>query len=64
MSGLEKIYEEIGKVNRDFIDRMRTIDMEDANFNAIVSLDCFCLSSEAMMNFSLDKLSRIFESYL
>ena len=64
LAGLEKIYGEIGQVNRDFIDRLRTVDMLDANFNAIVSLDCFCLSDPTTLTRSLDKLEKIFQPYL
>jgi hypothetical protein len=64
MKGLGRIYDDIGLVNRDFINRLRSIDMQDANFNAVVSLDCFCLSGEDVLSRSLDKLERIFQSYL
>lgn len=64
LKGLEQIYTEIGVVNRDFIERLRDIDMQDANFNALAGLDCFCLGDDAIMNFSLDKLERIFAPYL
>lgn len=64
LAGLEKVYREIGAVNRDFIDRLRTVEMLDANFNAVVSLDCFCLSDDASLTRSLDKLERLFAPYL
>jgi hypothetical protein len=64
MKGLEKIYDDIGEVNRDFIARLRDIRMEDANFNAIVGLDCFRMSSDAIITRSLDKLELIFRPYL
>ncbi|MFI5346464.1 MAG: DUF6901 family protein [Elusimicrobiota bacterium] len=64
LKGLERVYEDIGQLNRDFVDRLRTVAMQDANFNAIVGLDCFCLSSDAVVSRSLDKLEMIFSSYL
>jgi uncharacterized protein DUF6901 len=64
LKGLGKIYADIGALNRDFIRRLHTIEMKDANFNALVGLDCFCLSSEGVMTRSLDKLERLFQSYL
>ena len=64
LKGLEEIYTAIGVVNRDFIKRLRTIDMQDANFNALAGLDCFCLGDDSIMSHSLDKLERIFQSYL
>ena len=38
---LAKIYAEVAIVNRDFVWRLRTASVEDANLNALVSLDCF-----------------------
>ena len=64
LKGLEQIYADVGVVNRDFIKRLRTIDMQDANFNALAGLDCFCLSSESVLSRSLDKMESIFQSYL
>ena len=64
LKGLEKIYADIGIVNLDFIERLRAIDMEDANFNALAGLNCFVLGDEAIMSRSLDKLEKIFQSYL
>ncbi|MDE2512348.1 MAG: hypothetical protein KGL74_14580, partial [Elusimicrobia bacterium] len=64
LKGLEKIYDDIGRVNRDFVARLRRIQMQDANLNAIVGLDCFCLTSDAVISRSLDKLERIFQPYL
>ena len=64
LKGLEAIYTDIGAVNQDFIRRLRDIEMQDANYNAIAGLDCFCLSDGAVMAFSLDKLERIFAPYL
>jgi hypothetical protein len=64
LKGLEKIYAEVGIVNMDFIKRLRTIDMQDANFNALAGLDCFRLGDAASMTRSLDKLEHIFQSYL
>jgi hypothetical protein len=64
LKGLEAVYTAINVVNQDFIKRMRGIDMEDANFNALASLDCFCLGDDFIMTHSLDKLEKIFQSYL
>jgi hypothetical protein len=64
LKGLAEIYTAIGVVNQDFIKRLRAIDMKDANYNALAGLDCFCLGDDAIMALSLDKLERIFQSYL
>jgi len=64
LKGLEEIYTAVGQVNQDFIKRLRDIDMQDANFNALAGLDCFCISDDTVLAFSVDKLERIFASYL
>lgn len=64
LTGLEEIYTNVGIVNRDFVRRLREIDMQDANYNALAGLDCFCLGDDAIMSISLEKLERIFASYL
>ena len=64
LKGLELIYEQIGEVNRYFIARLRAIKMEDANLNAIIGLDCFRMTSDAVVSRSLDKLELIFKPYL
>ena len=60
---LEKIEGDIGQVNRDFVERLRSLPMKDANLNAIVSLDCFLLPTGAMLSRSLQKLERLFAPY-
>lgn len=64
LKGLERIYAAVGEVNQDFIRRLREIDMQDANYNALAGLDCFCISDDTTLSFSVDKLERIFASYL
>ena len=64
LKGLEKINADIGLVNRDFIERVRSMNMEDANLNAIVGLDCFRLGSGPALTRALQKLERIFQNYL
>lgn len=63
LKGLEKIYAEVARLNRGFIERLRRIDMQDASSNALVGLDCFCLPDETRMTRSLDKLERLFRPY-
>jgi hypothetical protein len=64
VKGLEEVYAAVGILNQDFIKRLRTIDMQDANFNALAGLDCFCLGDPSIMSHSLDKIEKIFQSYL
>lgn len=64
LSGLHQIETEIGKVNRDFVDRVRSMPMKDANLNALVNLDCFLMPTAGMLERSIQKLERIFAPYL
>ncbi len=65
LKGLEAIYGAITLVNRAFTDRLRTIpSLEDASLNAVIGLDCFCLSDAGFMTRSLNKLERLFQTYL
>lgn len=64
LKGLERVYAAVGEVNQDFIRRLRGIEMQDANYNAIAGLDCFCIADDTVLAFSVDKLERIFASYL
>lgn len=41
LDGLAAVYAEVGKVNRDFANRMRAAARKDANVNALVNLDVF-----------------------
>lgn len=64
LKGLEEIYTAVGAVNQDFIQRLRGMQMQDANYNALAGLDCFCLADDEIMSISLDKLEKIFQPYL
>lgn len=65
LKGLETIYAAVTLVNRAFIGRLHAVPLlEDASLNAIIGLDCFCLSNERFMNRSLEKLERLFQMYL
>ncbi len=64
LTGLGQIEAEIGQVNRDFVDRVRSVPMQDANLNALVNLDCFLMPTPGMLDRSLKKLERLFAPYL
>lgn len=64
LKGFEEIYAAVGAVNQDFIRRLRDIQMQDANYNAIAGLDCFCIADDAILELSVHKLERIFAPYL
>ncbi len=60
LEGLAPIYTEVGKVNRDFANRMRAAARKDANVNALVNLDVFA----SMMTFAAeDTLNRLKPSF-
>lgn len=41
LGGLAGIYAEVHSVNKAFIKRLRTLQIEDASLNGLVNLDCF-----------------------
>lgn len=41
LAGLADIYAEVHQVNKAFIRRLRTLQIEDASLNGLVNLDCF-----------------------
>lgn len=41
LEGLAKIYEDVGTVNKFFVERIRNICTNDANLNAVIILDTF-----------------------
>jgi hypothetical protein len=62
---LVNIYDDIGTVNRQFARRLKTIKIEDASLNALVSLDCFATFSVcSIMDDSLEQLEKLFHAYL
>ncbi|MBI4348616.1 MAG: hypothetical protein HY553_17390 [Elusimicrobia bacterium] len=62
---LVKIYDEVSTVNRQFARRLRTVEIEDASLNALVSLDCFAaFAVGAIVDDALDHLENLFHAYL
>jgi len=64
LSGLTRIYAEIGTVNRDFVRRLREAATEDANMNALVGLDCFATMAPLMTETMLKEIGPYFSAYL
>mgnify|MGYP003589007650 FL=1 len=64
LSGLTRIYAEIGTVNRDFVRRLREAATEDANMNALVGLDCFTTMAPLMTETMLKEIGPYFSAYL
>jgi hypothetical protein len=64
LDGLEKIYSEVGQVNRDFANRMRVAAKKDANVNALVNLDVFAKMMALAVEDTLGRLKPYFASLL
>ena len=65
MAGLVKIYEDVSLVNKHFVDRLKTIKLEDASLNAVVKLDCFAAMTATLVEAqSLAGVESIFHPYL
>lgn len=65
LKDLVKIYDEISTVNLHFARRLKTIQIEDASLNALVSLDCFAaMAAGSIVDNSLDEIESLFTAYL
>jgi hypothetical protein len=65
LSGLMAVYGEVRKVNRAFVKRLHTLQIEDASLNAIVNLDVFAsFTSMNIATASLDEVEQLFAAYL
>jgi len=58
-------YEDVATLNRCFRDRLATIEMRDANPNALIHLDCFAVfGSMGLADEELDLLEPVFQGHL
>ncbi len=64
LDGLTQVYVEVGKVNRDFAQRLRVAAKKDANVNALVNLDCFAQMVPLAAEDTLNEIRPYFEAYL
>lgn len=64
LDGLAKVYSEVGKVNRDFAQRLRVAAKKDANVNALVNLDCFATMVPLAADDTLREIRPYFAAYL
>ena len=65
LADLVKIYEAVSGVNVAFAERLRTMEVEDATLNAVVSLDCFASMTSGSISYeALDDMERVFAAYL
>ncbi|MCX5787188.1 MAG: hypothetical protein NTX64_01575 [Elusimicrobia bacterium] len=62
---LVDIYNAVSTVNRDFVKRLKTIKLQDASLNALVSLDCFAaVTVISILDDSLQEIENLFSAYL
>jgi len=64
LDGLAKVYAEVGRVNRDFAQRLRIAAQQDANVNALVNLDCFATMVPLAADETLNAIKPYFAAYL
>lgn len=64
LAGFATIYDDVATLNRCFRQRLGTIEMQDANFNALVHLDCFAQFGALSVEGGLDDLEPVFGAYL
>ena len=63
LAGLIRIYAEVAMVNRDFVWRLRDAATEDADINALMSLDCFATMAPLIAEDMLKKIRPYFSAY-
>lgn len=62
---LVDIYEAISNVNVDFVRRLKTIKLQDASLNGLVSLNCFAdIAVISILDHSLNEIENLFSAYL
>jgi hypothetical protein len=64
LNGLTRIYEQVGVVNRDFVDRLLGAAKNDVNVNALVNLDAFAKMVPLAADRMLKKISPYFSALL
>ncbi len=62
--GLDEIYNEVCKVNRDFVKRLQEGAKKDANINALLTLDSFAMLVPMERSQVLDEIKTSFSAYL
>jgi hypothetical protein len=65
LTGLVKAYQAVSAVNRHFVDRLKTMNLQDASLNAVVKLDCFAAMTTTIITAqALAGVERVFQPYL
>ncbi|WP_269523160.1 DUF6901 family protein [Coraliomargarita parva] len=64
-SGLQKIYQDVNRLNIDFSRRFRTESISEATMNALTSLDCFAqIIDFSISEEMLEEIEVLFEGYM
>jgi len=64
-NGLQKIYQDVNRVNMDFARRFRTESISEATMNALTSLDCFAQTIDfSISEEMLEEVEQLFRGYL
>ena len=65
LKGLDKIYQDVGTVNRAFHKRLVSAGLADASLNAIGNLDCYAQFTQMTLTpEKLKKFEKLFSAYL
>lgn len=63
LDGLRAIYEQVGRVNRAFAERLRAASHEDSTVNALIILDTQAMTLPWAIDESLDELRGLFDAH-
>jgi len=63
-TNIEQIYADVGRVNRDFAQRIADTGEKDANLNALVYLDCFASMVPLAWEETLQDMIPSFSTYM
>ncbi len=65
LANFAAVYDDVAQLNRCFRERLTSVKMLDANYNALVQLDCFAVfGSMSVDDGGMDELERVFSAYL
>lgn len=65
LKNLITTYEGAQTVNKAFVERLASLDIQDSSMNAVVILDCFAATTNfSIMSDSLNEIEQLFSAYL
>lgn len=64
LANFAAVYDDVAQLNRCFRERLASIEMLDANYNALIQLDCFAVFGAMSVDGGLDDLEKVFGAYL